>query len=249
MGAVADGPSISGVVSRSGGVIDINGAWVAEQKRGKTGRLARRAKVRVEIRADSLIVDAGAKEAVALQASAVREIIQDQMRKIPAFASPETIARRERAARNPGTRSYKRRYQGGRTGHTPPDSHSAKWGIDSGRMINGIHVTLRTSSTGQPTATVNVPANRLEPISFGLQRFGEFRDKLRQWVPALDGKLNATAEARAKMEAVVKEIARSVVVTSEAKYRALQRRRRALMIRLLGQTLGVPTPILSLLTR
>jgi hypothetical protein len=230
---------IRGVTSRSGGVIDINGAWVTEQKRSKKGRLGKKGKTRIEITADPMIVDPDAQGAAVLYASAVAEVVRDQLLKVRETAAPETLERRRRHDRNRNTKSYRVRYRGGRTGETAPDPNSVKWGIDSGRLRGGVTVRVRRRSTGLATATLNVPANRLEPISFGLAHWERFRDDMRRLVPALEGKFDADPAGAAKIRKVLASIADSVVTTKDAAYRRLIIRRRKILFQLLQQATGV----------
>jgi hypothetical protein len=53
-----------------------------------------------------------------------------------------------------------RRYSGGRIGETPPDGQSTAYGVDSGRLADGL--SARYSGKGENARwTINVPANRL----------------------------------------------------------------------------------------
>lgn len=221
-------------------MIDLNGAWITEQKRSKkTGKLAKKAKTRVEITADPLIVDPDAQGAAVLYASAVAEVVSDQLLKINKTVTPETIERRNRHARNPNTKSYRVRYRGGRTGETAPETGNPKYGIDSGRLRGGISVRVRRRSTGVAVATLNVPANRLEPISFGLQHWERFRNDLRRLVPALEGNFDIDPRGAAKINKVLASIADNVVITKDAAYRRLVLKRRRMLIQLLQQATGV----------
>jgi hypothetical protein len=56
-----------------------------------------------------------------------------------------------------------KRYAGGRIGETPPRGESTQYGVDSGRLADGLFARIaRTGRTGQRAAWhINVPANRL----------------------------------------------------------------------------------------
>jgi len=241
IGNSVSGLSIPGVPSLSGGVIDINGAWKTEQRRSKKGVLAGKAKTRVDVDVDPLIVDFAEKASLTTMAGVVRDLIKAQMRGITKTVSLETQARRQRAERErtKGTKSYRRRYTGGKTGETPPDPNSVKWGIDSGRFVNGVVATARFNSGGRATATVNVTANRLEPIQFGIADFARFRDELRHLVPALDGKLETTAQGRAMIRQALATIARDATASSAEAYRRKVRARNRLILDILRNATGV----------
>jgi len=63
-----------------------------------------------------------------------------------------------------------KRYAGGRIGETPPDGSSTRYGVDSGRLADGMFARLNETGTQfgdkrlssqRATWTINVPANRL----------------------------------------------------------------------------------------
>jgi hypothetical protein len=235
--------SIPGIPSANGdGVIDINGPWRTLQKRSKSGALAKRAKTSIDIKADPLLVDPDAKDSATIYAGAIRDIIQRQIRGISKRVSTATVERRERASRNTTSRSYKRRYAGGRTGETPPDPNSTQWASDSDRLVNGIVVGRpRASSRFGAAVTVNVPANRLEPISFGVSQFASFRDELRRLVPAMDADFTSDAQSVTEIRKALAEIADMTLSNKEADYRRKLAQRRKLVFDILVAATGSST--------
>ena len=230
--------AIPGVTAANGrDVIDVNGPWRTVQKRGKTG-LAKRAKTSIDIKADPLLVDPDAKASATIYAGAMQDIIQRQIQGITKRVSDETVKRRERASRDTNSRWYKRRYSGGRTGLTPPDSSSSQWGTDSGRLGNSVVVGRpRESSRFGAVVTVNVAANRLEPISFGVAQFAQFREDLRTLVPALDADLT-DARSVIEIREALAEIADLTLSNKEAEFRRKILRKRKLIFDILAAATG-----------
>lgn len=101
-------------------------------------------------------------------AEAIRNIISHQIKNITAMVSPSTKRARERAARNQSAAWVQKRYGGGRTGFTPPSSTSWRLFNDSRRLADGVFARfVRAESDRAATFTVNVPANRFNPATFG----------------------------------------------------------------------------------
>lgn len=118
-------------------------------------------------------------------ALAIADLIRRQMRDIGETAKPSTLARRKRAVGElaRGEAAAVNRYDGGRTGRTPPDVASVRVYNDSGRLRNGIHVMQNLS---EGAWTINIPANRLDPTTFG-PGFLAMVQRLVRLVPALAG--------------------------------------------------------------
>lgn len=149
----------------------------------------------------------------AAPAEAIKLAIQQQIKSITEVAAPATILRRQRAARNLAggqAEEYKamaktafgkkeiaagrghllgsngqndlKRYSGGRIGFMPP-SGSVRLFNDSGRLADGLYVMQNVK---EKNWTINVPANRLDPTTFGdMAAFVRMVDRLRELVPAL----------------------------------------------------------------
>lgn len=114
-------------------------------------------------------------------AEAVRDELSKDTKAIGDFVSPATQARRALAAANPGAKWVQKRYAGGRTGFKAPNQ-TQRWGNDSGRLADGWFV--RENKTDQ-SWTVNAPANRLDPTTFGAG-FEKFIAGLRERMPILN---------------------------------------------------------------
>jgi hypothetical protein len=108
-----------------------------------------------------------------------------QIRDIPSeTASPETQLHRKYAetALAAGRSWAVRRYSGGRTGTTPPNSIAGgKLFNDSGRFAN----SLAARATSDGTFTINCAANRLNPSTFTPAAFERMLTQLFELVPGL----------------------------------------------------------------
>lgn len=245
----------------------MNGAWTTLQRRSaRTGRLARKAKTTIDVTADPLVVMPSAKQAAGLYAAAVADEARRQINAITETVSPATVERRARYARDKSSKSYGRRYAnttkrgaegftsdllrydtarggpGGRgVGHMPPVV-SNRWGKDSGRLTH-LSVRVRENSRGEAVATINVPANRLDPLLWGDQGEGlaweAFRAKLQQLVPVFAGNLTADAQTAARIRKVLESVADDAIATSAAEYQRLIRKRRQAIANLLAEVTGV----------
>jgi len=79
--------------------------------------------------------------------------------------------------------ALRKRYSGGRIGHTPPLPPHTQYGVDSGRLARGLFARLNVTGRGGERAAwhINVPANRLNREQWGGDRsafdawMGEFR--------------------------------------------------------------------------
>lgn len=257
---------IDGVEARTGGVVDVNGAWTTLQKRSKKGALSRKAKTHIDVTADPLIVMPDAKQAAGLYAAAVADEARRQLAAITMAVSPATLERRRRYQRDRSSASYARRYAnttkrgpsgftasgtgydtarggaGGRgVGHLPP-TVSPRWGTDSGRLSH-LSVRIRQRSTGEAVATINVPANRLDPLLWGEVGEGlsweQFRAELQRLAPVFAGDLSSDSRTRARIKAVLEDVAKDAIATSEAQYRRLIAKRRQLIAGILADVTGL----------
>ena len=104
------------------------------------------------------------------------------------MAKPSTIARRKRAAMelaSGGGENVQRRYKAARTANDPPGS-SVRVGSDSNLLYNGWFLR---QNPAEGAYTINVPANRLDPATFGggLGALQRWVDRLVTLIPALTG--------------------------------------------------------------
>jgi hypothetical protein len=197
--------------------IDLLGPF---QELRRTTGAGTKSRVTVEIESKPLLFHFDDNRLGAGPALAIAKAITRGIRSIAEQVSATTSARRERSRQNPNTKSYQRRYSGGRTGLKPPGTGD-QWGVDSGRLADGIHV--RQNPT-QATYTVNVPENRLNQSLFGAG-FEAFLQKLYDLVPQLRPEvLLEDPEVRAAIEQAID----AVVQGSEERARAaLEAARRA----------------------
>lgn len=139
------------------------------------------------ITAEPILHDFAQAKVSAIVPKAIAELIKTQIRGITAKASEATIQKRAYAARAfaLGKTWAVKRYSGGRTGPTPPETASYdRLFNDSGRLADGITVMQNTKEEG---FTINVTANRLNPDMFGAGKFTGMVTRLRELVPALRG--------------------------------------------------------------
>ena len=129
-----------------------------------------RGKVVVNWKADPVHINLNEKAIAADLAHEAMMGIAEEIKAIPDRASPETVARRERALKQwtsgKMTSALKKRYSGGRIGPMPPRVTDALLN-DSGRLIRGLTLNPRRSASGEAVITLNVPANRFKAETFG----------------------------------------------------------------------------------
>lgn len=100
-------------------------------------------------------------------ANAIRDILEKQSRSIGEFTTKATQKARDKMAKAyaAGKDYAIKRYTGGRTGATPPkDGGTDRIGVDSGRLAGGWFVM---QNPVEQSFTVNVPANRFTPETWG----------------------------------------------------------------------------------
>jgi hypothetical protein len=134
-------------------------------------------------------------------AHAIARAITAQIKNITEVASLPTRQKRERAKRAlaAGADWAVKRYSGGRTGTKPP-SGSVRFGNDSGRLAEGIFVRQNPE---EKNWTVNVPANRLDPSTFGsYPAFLAWVARLRAHVPVLANPLGVAEVKEAIRDSV-----------------------------------------------
>lgn len=186
-------------------------------KSGKT-----KDRLSINVTSEVVVVDFDDRRLGRGPSEAIRDYLEKQVKGIDATAAPETIARRRRHRANPDTKSYKRRYTGGRTGHKPPTT-SVRLFNDSSRLSEGLFVRENRKERGW---TINVPANRLNPQHWGgeLQRVLE---QLREHVPEIASprKLITTPEVRKAINQSIEDM-----ITVASSRLAAKKRERAAAI-------------------
>jgi hypothetical protein len=213
------------------GVINVNAAFTQRKTTSKkTGRI-RLKNFRIDIEADDLIVDLRARETNAEFTGLLQEILNTQWGRVTETVSPTTLARRESAARNPGSKANQRRYAGGKIGALTPNQTPYKF-RDSNRMR---HTTIRLrpgGSKGQGAATINVPANRLDPTTFGNQaQFQQMLSDLRRLIPLIGGRIEG--ETKKQLDQGMTALLEGIVSNNEKRYQQLLRRRNRVLRQLL----------------
>jgi len=184
-------------------VLNDAATWTLDQRTRTTAAGKSSVRYSLSIKAEPILNNLRGVDLGAGPAQAILELIQKQHRAITEVAKPATILRRAVAARQMAGVSLDprrrrgatvtasdvttRRYTGGKLGRMDPNPGSVRVGIDSGRLLAGWFLR---QNPAEGTYTINVPANRLDPSTFGgglgaLQRWVE---RLVTLIPALTGK-------------------------------------------------------------
>lgn len=136
----------------------------------------------IDVKAEAVGITIDPKALGAGAATAIAKRVGAGIRAITAFASPATIRKRQYAKEHQSESWVQKRYGGGRIGFTPPGGASAvRLFNDSQRLSR--NVVARATDRGE--FTINVPANRFNPVTFGtgltavLARFFQLVDVLR----------------------------------------------------------------------
>ena len=144
---------------------DLGGSSLSRREReSSTGTAVRYS---IEFKADPILHDFNQERLGQGPALAILALLQRKMREISALASDATAAKRANsvvglAAGNP---SDVRRYSGGKMGTKPPKNEQpSRLFNDSGRFADGLAVRFNPTDNN---FTINVPANRLDPRTFG----------------------------------------------------------------------------------
>jgi hypothetical protein len=156
------------------------------ERRGTTAAGTRRkARYSFEIKSEPLLLQLDELNLGQKPAEAIRDLIKDQIAGIAVTASKATQALRVRGALAlaAGASWAVKRYSGGRLGTMQPNQ-SNKLFNDSGRLHAGVHVRMNQQDA---SFTVNWPANRFNPETFGAGYDAMMR-KFVALVPALDPK-------------------------------------------------------------
>jgi hypothetical protein len=184
----------------------------------------------VDFQIEDLIVDTRPGPLNDEFANVIREIVVQQWKAIRKPVAPATLERRERAKRDGKSRSYKKRYDGGRIGPTPP-TPSIRYALDSGRTVDNLFLRPRRRSSGESVVTVNTPANRFKEDLFGNDAaFQGYLAELRSQIPLLRGQVDAATSR--EIRGALEELKKGLASANEARYRQLLAKRRAAIIKL-----------------
>lgn len=172
-------------------------------ERRRTTSKGTKSRYTIQIRSEPLIHNFSALELGRGPAEAMKDVIVKQIKGVTAEASDATIAKRKNAARilagatmtttkkgkqkisSDTGASVIKRYSGGRTGLLPPNPASTALFNDSGRLSQ-ITIMPNRAYSDDAVWEVNVPANRLDPTTFGdMAQYKAMVARLQQLVPAL----------------------------------------------------------------
>lgn len=138
----------------------------ALERRDRVTSAGPSARYTVTFESQPILHDWAALKSAPHAAAAILQLLQTRIRGISAEASVDTETRRDRYARElvAGGSAARKRYSGGRIGTLAPKRASAKLLFqDSGRLADGLLVRI-VEGVG---FTINVPANRFDPKTFG----------------------------------------------------------------------------------
>lgn len=186
----------------------------ALQRRTRTTSTGDHVRYSMTIEAEPVIHDFSIETLTARTRDAVLDTLKKAVTSIGINPTAATLRRRELAAIGlaAGVRSYVERYTGGRTSNDPPGTFKTFWN-DSRRFVNGLAVMINRKESG---FTVNVPANRLDPRTFG----GGESALIVQWrrfldaAPAFRGG-QALLQDKGVRDAIEEDIAGSIFVASK----------------------------------
>ena len=169
-------------------VNDFGGVVLSERTR-TSGNGNTAVRYTLDIKATPILNDLNGVELGRGPSAAIRDILEAQVSNIGQRAAEATLLKRKTAANafRAGASWALKRYTGGRTGATPPGQGGANgqgdtFGNDSGRLARGWFVTQNPK---EGSWTINSPANRLDPATWGGPGFEAFVARLVDLVPAL----------------------------------------------------------------
>lgn len=169
-------------------VNDFGGVVLSERTR-TSGNGNSAVRYTLDIKATPILNDLNGVELGRGPSAAIRDILETQVLNIGQRAAEATLLKRKTAANafRAGATWALKRYTGGRTGATPPGRGGANgqgdtFGNDSGRLARGWFVTQNPK---EGSWTINSPANRLDPATWGGPGFEAFVARLVDLVPAL----------------------------------------------------------------
>lgn len=139
--------------------------WAGLARRERTTSTGTHVRYSINVTSEAIVHDFGELRKAAATAQAILGVLQRGIKAITVPASPATLAKRALAAAGlaRGDPSYVARYTGGRTGASTPNQSDRLFN-DSGRLADGLFVRRNAEEEG---FTINVPANRLDPRTFG----------------------------------------------------------------------------------
>lgn len=167
------------------------------ERRSRTTGAGTKDRYTCTIKAEPILHDFNTLRLGRLPAEAIRDLVRRQIKAIGDFAALATREKRERAvgALERGARWAQRRYSGGRTGTTAPNTSGRKFN-DSGRLADGLELREVRTGEGEDSKAdhwvMNVPANRLNPAPGGVREFTDAAfdamiQEIYRLVPALRG--------------------------------------------------------------
>lgn len=189
----------------------------------------------IEFKAEPILHDFNQENLGQGPAEAIRALLERKMKSIEAPASPATGLRRANASVGlaAGNPSDVKRYSGGKTGtkaprlETPPRLFN-----DSGRFAEGL---LARFNPTDGNFTINVPANRLDPRTFGGGEAALVRmwQRLVQLVPEFKGGAEVLKHPEIQ-QAIATAVAESIVARTDRARSTISRARQALYGRVLS---------------
>lgn len=178
-------------------------------QRTRTSGSGTKSRYTIQISAEPIIHNFSALELGRAPAEAIQKVIVKQIQAVDEDASDATVRKRENSARalagakltakgkvkaGSAGATVVRRYSGGRTGLMPPVPGSTKLFNDSGRLSK-ITIMPNRAYSDDAVWEVNVPANRLDPTTFGdMGQFQAMVTRLQRLVPALGSNTLAMLE-------------------------------------------------------
>lgn len=189
-------------------------------ERRRTTSKGTKSRYTIQIQSEPMIHNFSALELGRGPAEAMKDVIVKQIKGVTAEASIATIKKRDSAARFlAGAATTKKgkpkatggvgasiikRYSGGRTGLMPPNPASTTLFNDSGRLSQ-ITIMPNRAYSDDAVWEVNVPANRLDPTTFGNRAdYMRMVELLQKYVPAL-GSDTASLMEDAAVDAALRE--------------------------------------------
>lgn len=144
-------------------VNDLSG--VKLDRRERTTSTGTHVRYSVDMSAQPILFDFGGIEKSPRVAEAIKDLLTRKMKAITQLASDDTIVRRIGYAKElaKGAKSALARYARGRGAARPPHQHDTLFN-DSGRFADGLEVRFNPT---EGHFTINVPAARLNPSTFG----------------------------------------------------------------------------------
>lgn len=184
----------------------------------------------IEMRADPILHDFNQENLGQGPAQAIRDLLSRKMKAIGVAAADSTALRRANAAVGlaAGVPSYVARYSGGKIGLKPPRTTDPQNLFnDSGRFADGMAVRFNPTDNN---FTINVPANRLDPRTFG----GGEAALVRMWqrLVALVPEFKGGTEVLKHPEVVnaIGEAVADSIVTKDSRARSTRSRERWNMV-------------------